>query len=205
MTQEDLSKSDIVLCIDRSGSMNYPASGANSHQSRWQQAEEICAQMAAMGAKYDDDGITVCFFSDSFTEFVNIDNGIGKVQEIFTKQNPGGGTDTALVLNHYFNDYITRKKNGTVKPMLIAVVTDGIPNDEEALKRAIVDVTKKLDSGEELQVHFFQVGDDEHAQAFLKRLDIGLKGIAKYDIVGVRTHKELESITAEEAILANDE
>lgn len=204
MQKEDLGKYDYILLIDKSGSMNDPVK-ASGGQSRWEAARELTHAVAQEAAKYDDDGITVCLFSSSYKEFVNITNGVEKVDEIFDKNSPNGGTDTAAVVNHYFQDYLIRKKKSAseTKPMILICVTDGVPDDESALQRTIVDFTKKLDSEDEVGITFLQIGDNGHARDFLKRLDDELvdKRGAKFDIVDTKNADELDSLSLTDILI----
>lgn len=196
MQKEDLGKYDYIVLIDKSGSMSDPV-GGNSNLTRWQAAKELTHAVAQEAAKYDDDGITVALFSTKFTEFVNIDGGVQKVDEIFANNFPNGSTNTAGVLQHYFDDYLKRKKaTAETKPMIIICVTDGVPDDEPAVAKAIVNFTKKLDSDDEAGIQFLQIGDDSHARAFLKRLDDNLeKEGAKFDIVDTKNADELDKVS----------
>jgi len=65
-----------------------------------------------------------------------------------------------------------------VKPLNIIVITDGDADD--GVEDVIVRAAKKLDELEaslsQVGIQFFQIGEDEDAQAELNRLDTELKG-----------------------------
>jgi Mg-chelatase subunit ChlD len=204
MQKEDLGKYDFVVAIDRSGSMG-DAVGGTRNMSRWKAAQEFTHGIARDASKYDDDGITVILFNDSLKEFKNITDGVGKVDEVFDKNHPGGSTDTAGMLLYVFQDYLKRKKADQIgtKPMLLFVVTDGVPDDEQAVVTNIVSFTKKLDQEDEFGIQFLQIGDNEHARAFLKRLDDHLKKEgAKFDIVDTENESEASGKTIEDLCVA---
>lgn len=136
--------------------------------------------MAPFAVRADPDGITLFLFSSptklhpKFTEITSPQ----KVEQIFSKEQPGGSTDLAGVLDQAFKDHF---KKGH-KPETILVITDGVPDSEDKVQRVIKEATFKINSDSELSVSFIQVGDDNSAGKFLAKLDDNLKG-AKYDIV----------------------
>lgn len=63
------------------------------------------------------------------------------------------------------------------------VITDGSPDDGQAVEREIIDCTKRLRDDDEMSVSFIQIGEDPGAKKYLKNLDNSLeaKG-ARFDI-----------------------
>ena len=70
------------------------------------------------------------------------------------------------------------------------MITDGEPDDKNAVIREIVSATQRMNRDEELSVSFIQIGNDSGARDFLKFLDDGLKS-AKFDIVDALTSDEM--------------
>lgn len=190
-----LEGSQVAVLIDASGSM---ATGdAVGGITRWKAAEEATIALAAKAAQFDPDGITVIPFASSPTVFNNVD--ASKVAQVFKEKEPNGGTNTHLALAEAF------KLHSSDAPSLIIVVTDGEPNDQEAVCKVIRDFAATLsDNGsgdtDEAGILFLQVGADAGATAFLRKLDDGLN--AKFDIVDVKTVVELEGMTLTEALLS---
>lgn len=181
---------DYTLIIDRSGSMSAPCA---PHASRWKAAEESTIAVARKISEFDPDGITVYSFSSHHKRFDNVTP--DKVKDVF-RDEPNGSTNLAGVLNHAFENYFSRKKAGKAQPNgeSFFVVTDGCPDDESEVARAIVSATKKLDKAQEMSVTFIQVGDDHAAAKYLKRLDDDLEGEgAKYDIVDAISVEDMGS------------
>lgn len=181
---------DYTVIIDRSGSMSHPVK-PGSKISRYKAAEEATEALARKCNEFDPDGITVYPFSNHFER---IDHTTPeKVEQIFHRLPPSGSTDLAGVLRDALlgtEGYITRKLKGKSQPNgeAIVVVTDGEPDDEEAVANVIVEATKRLTDPNELNITFLQVGDDQDATAFLKRLDDKLEAQgAKFDIVDTLT------------------
>lgn len=121
------------------------------------------------------------------------------MQQIFKENEPNGGTNTAGVLKQVFDDYFASKK----KPIIVLIVTDGVPNDENELMNVIVAATKKMDKDEEIGVSFIQIGKDTAASTYLKKLDDGLVALgAKFDIVDTKTADEMENMLIQDVIVA---
>jgi Mg-chelatase subunit ChlD len=195
MPQKDLSKYDFIIAIDKSGSM---AQSGTRGKSRWEEAQETTLALAAKAATFDADGITVIPFANTYKVYDGVT--ADKVAQIFTENEPNGGTDTAGVLKAIFDRYTANP----AKPILVIVLTDGEPNDRDTVKSTIRAFAETLiDNGEgdtdQAGILFLQIGNDVSATAFLRELDDDLD--AKFDIVDTKTTDEIESITLTEALL----
>jgi hypothetical protein len=204
---------DFTVIMDRSGSMGDPVK-AGSSQSRWQAAEEATIALARECNKYDPDGITVYAFGARFQRFDNTTE--DKVRQIFQTVQPNGSTDLAGVLEDAFfgkSGYITRKKRGEAKKNgeLICVVTDGKPDNEQAVADVIIRASHQLTDPNEVNITLIQVGDDRHATEFLTNLDDKLEApqgqqgntrYAKYDIVDTLTVDQLGGKELTEVLVA---
>jgi len=181
---------DYVLMIDKSGSMSATDCGGKS---RWKAAEEATFGLAHKVAPLDPDGITVYTFAGGFKRYDGVTP--DRVAQIFREEEPFGGTATDKVLAEEFKHWEDRKKKGELKDgTTILVITDGQPNDANAVARVIKDVTQKMDADPELAISFLQVGKDIEAKAFLDWLDDGLEAEgAKFDIVDTKTFDEIEA------------
>lgn len=193
---KDLSKYDIILLIDKSGSMAQPGTRGKS---RWEEAQETTLALATKAATIDSDGITVIPFANTYKVYDGVT--ADKVAQIFQENEPLGGTDTAGVLKGVFDRYTANP----AKPIIVAVVTDGEPNDKEALKKVIVDFSQTLsDNGsgdtDDVGITFLQVGNDSAATKFLTELDDNLTD-AKFDIVDTKTFDEIENLGVTEVLL----
>lgn len=179
-----LSKYDVVLIIDKSGSMDeHDCPGG---MSRW----EWCrTQLLAFTSQVDStfrNGITVALFSSDFQIFNNVN--FAYVQNIFANNSPNGGTYTGKVLSQVFDDYFARRQSnpaGTRK-LLVQVITDGDPSDRGKLIETICKASQNINSTDEITVNFLQIGADHEGERTLAKLDNGLiaEG-AQYDIVKV--------------------
>lgn len=194
INKEDLSKYDFVLLMDKSGSMS-TEDCAKGKKSRWEYAQEQTEAFARACAKFDDDGIDVILFSSKVKSYEGVTP--DKVSQIFKENSPGGTTDTASALKKAFDNYIDR---GKVKPMIVVVVTDGEPDDEQELRDVIVNITKKIKSEDDFGILFLQIGYSRSASKFLDELDNNLRG-AKYDIVSTVNVENAEDLSIEELLI----
>lgn len=213
LKKRDLKKYDIEAHTDISGSMSTKdCNGA----SRYSFAKGWVATLVQEAEAFDDDGPTVGFFDDQLQVFENTT--FKKVEVVFAKMGPRGSTDTAQLIRSRCGDYLDKRlgvkgtkggwlSKGTpdipadpkVKPRIIVVITDGVPDNEPALEKEIISVTKRMTEGgltkDDLVITFVQVGYAANAKVFLERLNNGLeKKGATMDIVGCITCDEAMSL-----------
>jgi uncharacterized protein with von Willebrand factor type A (vWA) domain len=199
-TLENLRNRDYTLIIDKSGSMYTP--DQKGGRSRWVTAQESTFALACKCEQFDPDGITVYLFSSRYQRYDNVTS--SKVKQIFEENDPSGSTDMASVLKHATNNYFQRKATGQTKlnGETILVVTDGEPDDPEAVKKVIIVASQRIERDEELAISFIQVGTDPQATQFLKHLDDELQiSGAKFDICDTVTMEDMEEMSLSEVLL----
>jgi hypothetical protein len=192
---------DYTLIIDRSGSMI--TADMPGGRTRWQAVQESTFALARKCEQLDPDGITVYIFAGKFKRYDDVT--AAKVQQIFMENEPMGGTNLAGVLQNAFESYFQRKAAGKSKKNgeMLLVVTDGEPDDQKAVMKAIIDATRRMDRDEELGVSLIQVGRDALASRFLKALDDDLtRAGAKFDICDTITLDEMEDTPLMDVLLA---
>lgn len=143
-------------------------------------------------SKYDPDGIDLKTFGHKITSYDNVT--AEKAEEIIggLKANEAS-TDTAGVIKAFYERY---KEVGSKENYVVFVATDGAPNDREAVKQAIIDITNELTHDKQFNISFLTVGPiSEELRKFLTELDDDLKG-AKFDIVDVKALDEVDFLTA---------
>ncbi len=193
----NLENLDWEFLLDRSGSM--VATDCPGNKSRWAYAQETVQALATAVEQYDKDGITVVPFAGSFKVYEGVTS--SKVADVFREVSPMGSTDTAKVLQSRLDAYFARKSAGVAKSTLMIVLTDGEPDDRNAVADVIVAATKRLDRDEELAIQFVQVGKDRGAGEFLQFLDDGLTARgAKFDVVDTVKIADVENFTITELI-----
>jgi hypothetical protein len=193
MSNEVLAGRDYVLIVDKSGSMSTP----DCHgKTRWSAAKESSEALARKCAEFDPDGIDIYVYANTFKKYPNTTS--DNVRRIFEENEPNGGTALDLVLKDAFDCYFADKK----RPVTILVITDGEPNDKNAVSNLIINTSKRLEKDEEIAISFLQVGQDAVAGAYLKSLDDDLmKEGAKFDIVDTVTFDQMDNMTLTEVLI----
>lgn len=209
----DLTKYDFKILIDKSGSMGTnDGTDGNIRITRWKQAHNLSKAIAEICNRFDSDGIDVILFDNTVTVYNGVTD--AKVDEVFRKNSPGGGTDTDKAIKAALPEYFPSPggilkslfggggKVTRTKPVVLIIFTDGEPNDESAVVQAIIDITKKISSRSEVGISFLQLGNDHNARRFLEKLDNDLipEG-AKFDIVNTKSYDETLTMSAEDIIL----
>lgn len=170
---------DYVIIIDKSGSMN---TADMNKQTRWKAAAESTFAFASKVLELTKEvdaksSVDLYLFSDTIKHEKIHD--ASRIKTIFSNNYPEGSTDLAGVLQQALDKFMQGKRNGRYSGLkqgeTIIVVTDGIPDDEEAVKRLIIDTSNSLDNEDMLGITFVQVGHDKTATNFLKMLDDDLK------------------------------
>lgn len=181
MTQ--ITNFDYVVLIDASGSM---ANTDGKPATRFERAKESVSGLVAELGAVDEDGIDVITFGgESIIHTAGVKTP-ADVQSAFNRR-VAGGTPTAEALAKAFE--IAGKSD---KPDFVIVITDGEPNNRQAVKDVIIKQANSQNADGDLTVLFIQIGDDAAAGAFLTQLDDDLVG-AKFDIVDKKTQAEADA------------
>lgn len=192
-TAASLSNYDFVVVVDTSGSMSEPAK-AGSSRTRWQAVQETAQGFARDVQALDADGIDLVFFGGAG---VVSHTGVtaDKLAEHFATRSPRGSTPLAEALTEALK--LAGKSD---KKDFIVVFTDGVPDDEAAAAKVIVEASNKQDSDDALTILFVQVGDNAQATKYLQDLDDNLKG-AKFDIVDAKTVSDVDKFDSTTALI----
>lgn len=180
-----LSKYDIVLVIDRSGSMG---------GFKWEWCQNETKSLADALGKVAKT-LTIVTFNSTFD--IERNCGPKRVEDVFMQVTPSGGTNASAPL-----DAIFRETAGGKNPRLIAVLTDGLPNEGRPLQDVLIDATNSLSNQNQLTVTFLEIGTSFQGDAFLKALDDNLVDAgAKYDVVDTKTFDVLQRIGLKKALV----
>ncbi|MCX5746678.1 MAG: VWA domain-containing protein [Proteobacteria bacterium] len=194
-----LSNRDYTIIVDKSGSM--ATKDQPGARSRWVTARESTEAFARRCEELDPDGLTLYVFASKFRRYERVT--ADRVGTVFVEHEPCGGTDLGAVLEHAFAGYFVRKAAGPSRPETILVVTDGAPDDEKAVMRAVIKAAKRVARQDELAVSFIQVGSDPAARRFLKILDDEMvRAGAPHDICSTVTLDEAEGMGLTEVLLS---
>ncbi len=166
---------DIVLFGDDSGSMS-TVEPTEDNMTRHQILQEVIRTLSFWSSLMDADGVVIRFMNSSYEG-----NGISdskQVQEMFRNVRPGGGTPMGEVLKSKIIDGMIKQHvlNGDLeRPFLIITVTDGIPNNPQAVVSAILEARNMCAQskyGEHaIAFSFAQVGNDKSASDWLGEID----------------------------------
>lgn len=220
-----LSDYDIEFILDRSYSMGEKDPSTNG-ATRWESGRKLLLETATACQEIDDDGISVTIFDDEIITKENTT--LEVVSDIFKKTFPRNTTDTAGAVGSRLKAYFARRDGTTatkktggflgmggktitetkqpaarVKPVILLVYTDGVPNSERALQNVIVEATTKMQSRDEIAIVFIQAGNNNAATKFLVSLDNNLESQgAKFDIVSCITVQKAMQMTIEQLLTA---
>lgn len=225
LTQVDLQKlaaHDVVLLIDRSGSMSAmdcPTMNLGHNlgmipsllgiplmsTSRWNWCLQQTSDLARQTASIYDRGITVVLFSTGFMTFPNVT--MDRLPSIFSQNYPDGGTNLAQPLALQIGEYFRRREmmQGRVKPLIVGIITDGCPNNRQAVRDAIIDATHLMRNQQEVTIIFFMIGGmDFMGEHFVHGLCSNLVSEgAAFPIVKEVSFAELQQIGLAKAVAQN--
>ncbi|HEY9712889.1 MAG TPA: VWA domain-containing protein [Chroococcales cyanobacterium] len=219
-SKKDLSKlatHDVVLIIDKSHSMSKKdclssqlkmcgtpllAQLLPSYVSRWNWCREQTVDLAKKTFGFIPNAVKVVLFSGNCHTYENADS--KTIEALFSENEPKGATKTTEALRQELDQYFERKNQSatSVKPLLIAVITDGCPDQPYQLRSTIIKASQQMTRPEEVSITFLQVGNDTQGSKLLTDLDENLVAQnAQYDIVDVRPFSELRQIGLARALV----
>ncbi len=186
-----LANYDCALLIDCSSSMkgNLKTSIDGALESRWQWCKNESLSFYRHGERFFPNGITMVPFNHEFA--VSKNARLSEIADIYNGLNPGGGTDIAQPLSYLIEDYFHRKSQGNVKPLAIAVLSDGEASSV-AIRDVLVNATQRMKNPKELLVTFLTVDESTFGTPVIHAMDDELVDAgAAYDIVDSRDFDEL--------------
>lgn len=179
---------DIVLMVDRSGSMEDLVDDYN--MSRWQWVQRLIDDFAREADYFAAKTFDLVIFNDKYS----VERGVSpaKLPAIFHNYQPDGGTRLYEPLAASLNEHFQKAAN---KPLLIAVLTDGEPEAYEEIGHLITAATRQAHSVRELHITFLGVGENDVGSGVFRYFDDSLtsKG-AVYDVVDTVTFSELKRV-----------
>ncbi|CAN5434162.1 hypothetical protein BH11CYA1_BH11CYA1_36420 [soil metagenome] len=196
-----LSNFDLELIVDSSLSMR--RLDCPNFLSRWEWCGEQTKELSRALVPFVPKGLTLTSFASEFDVYPN--SNPARINDLF--ENPAfmRGTKLAEPLEDRFSNFFSKRKPGS-KPMLIAVITDGVPSpkyEPMMVVQTLVNATKRMKSANEVTVVFFQIGGaDEKGRRFLSELDYNLvKYGARFDIVRTVSFEHLQQVGLSQALV----
>jgi uncharacterized protein YegL len=142
----------------------YVIGQAESRQDRWDQAREALEILVPQLVEKNEDGISLYFFSTGYQKFTHVKSA-EVVTDKFRSTRPKGGTQLAEALK----DAVIADNRG--RPETVLVITDGAPENRQAVEQVLVDASEATEFDDDLRVVFVQVGADAQASKWLNTLD----------------------------------
>jgi hypothetical protein len=194
---------DVVIIIDQSGSMG--TLDCPDGSSRWEWCEKQTQKFMRDLEGYLKT-VTIFTFNNEYHEFHNAE--MHKIAKIYHDESPGGMTWTSGPLKQSLDEYFAaRTAGGAVKPLLIAVITDGEPNlprgpayAEAEVKRIITDAVAKMNNPDEITITFLQIGGGFEGSDFLFAL--AKDPTMRYRIVDTKKFEEVIKLGLMDSIAA---
>lgn len=168
--------------------------------SRYSYMVEKFKQFIKEAEDFDPDGPTIILFGEDVYLYPNTT--LDKIENNLAVIHFEGFTNTHLALEAAWKIHKEEKselsKEGKSHPgTVVFFFTDGEPTNRAALERKIVEISNLIDREDEFNIGFILVGTIErNLKDYLDKLDDGLKGKAKYDIVGVNEIEGLSFLKA---------
>jgi len=188
---------DVCLIIDRSSSMS--DRDCPGGLSRWdwcaRQSNEL-AQAAQMAAS----NLTLMVFSGQYDVYEHVSPML--IPRIFTADHPHGTTMLSLPLGDALGRYFaTRQQTGTAKPLIIAIITDGLPWDFGAVESTIINAANNTNRDGEVSITFMLIGEKWNGLRRMEELDSDLVHMgAKRDIVNLVEFDAIMQLGAKQAL-----
>lgn len=214
-----LAAHDLVLIIDQSASMNSqdcPVAGLGrvggtimgmllgsaGMVSRWQWCRDQTLNLAEQTRFVSAKGLSVILFSTSYEVHPKVS--VDEIPAIFRQVAPHGTTNLTEPLRITINDFFARQtaSRGNVKPLAIAIITDGLPSNEQNVVQVLVETTKQMRNPRDIKVTFFLIGNSAMSgQAFVNRLERNLPNYGgKFNIVRSVTFWNLMKVGLSKAL-----
>lgn len=185
---KQLSKYDISVLIDRSGSMSRrdcdPLNifDMGGKISRWEWCKQQTTILTHQIADAFPAGITVNAFASFCERYTNVSP--DTINKIFNERMPSGGTRLDEALDMELESYFRERASGTrKKPLLIAVITDGVPSCPEQVYYEVVEASHHIHPGD-VRIEFFLIGDAYRGSNFVNYIsNIRVNAGAPFELV----------------------
>ncbi len=142
---------DLVIIVDRSGSMG--TRDCPDGMTRWQWC---CAQSSQLtqAAASAASTVTLVFFNQRYDVFDKVN--AQDIPNYFADYAPAGDTLLAAPLGQVLDRYFQSR----AKPLIIIVITDGMPQDVPAVASRIKSASQKLHYAGEVTITFLLISDE---------------------------------------------
>jgi hypothetical protein len=191
-----IAQNDIIIVIDTSGSMGQQL--VTQPKTKWKWCEDFVTSFSkGVTPLLNGRGIKMVTFNENFKVVPQCNP--PDVLQVFTSTVPGGATNLGAPVQQIFKDYFG---NASAHPLLVIVLTDGVPSCGPKIEEIIVEGTKKMKSSDQIQFAFLEIGDESDGNELLQYLDYYLCNAgAQYDIVTTVPFKALQNHTLVDVLI----
>ncbi len=187
-----LNDHDLVLLIDKSGSMSSPV--GVSGISKWEWCKEQTKDIYSV-AGYFPRGITLVLFDHEYQILRN--QSVNEVAGVYQRYQPSGGTDLAHPFWDQLSSYFQQRQR---KPLIIAVISD-FGTSGMQVREGVLEASKRVASAQELVICLLEVG--QGGRRLVAALDNEMTSVgAPFDIVDATTTEDLMQIGLKNALVA---
>jgi len=192
----------LELIVDRSMSMHRP--DCPGGLSRWEWCGQQAASLAQALSPFVPNGLTIVPFATEYDVFEHAS--AQNIDTLFNSIGLQSGTRLFEPLTERLDNYFVHWKP-TSKPLLIVVITDGVPFpkfEPELVKNELIEASQKMKSPEQVTVIFCQIGDqDRFGKRYLTDLDENLTSYgARYHFVHTISFDDLQAAGLGPALVA---
>lgn len=186
---------NVIVGVDRSGSMDTRDCDGQTRYNFLK--EKLIAFVGAAVESASGNQVTALFFSSNVRGAVLKSS--AEAESAFKQYGVGGSTATHHVIETAFNLW----KSNPDTPVMFFLVTDGYPDSQKDVDKAIVEITKNIKSPEDFRIMILTVGvRNDDLTSWLEHLDSDLKG-AEFDIVGQNNLNEIDFQEAAAELIAS--
>lgn len=187
-----LSTYNVELIVDQSLSMR--RRDCPGGLSRWEWAGLQARDLATQLVRYSPRGFSLTTFSSRYDVYDKATP--DDVQNLFDNPQFSRGTRLSRPLTVRLDNYFSNRRPG-FKPLLIAVITDGVPapfTEPDLVAQTLIEATQMMKDPHEVSIVFFQIGGaDPFGKRFLNAMDNDLvNNGAKFDCVHTISFEQLQ-------------
>lgn len=195
-----LKSRDIVIMQDRSSSMGEREDFPQGIFPRWYWCLSQAMDFTRQTAKVPDWLFTLVLFSSQFDVYRNVN--LQQLPSIYSRNHIWIGTRLAAPMSEQLNEYFQRRAQGRARPLLIVVISDGKPQDDDELAWVIADATRQMRSPDEIHITILQVATDETSLNKVRKLVDHMHRGARYNIVSIMPFDQVTRLGLSRAMVA---
>lgn len=203
---QSLRRFDLSVLVDSSGSMNTKDSpdffDPAKSISRWQWCAQQSSFLAGETASLPQ-GISLIPFSSSSDRYSNVSP--ASVAAIFKSRSPQGGTNLSQAISAELDNYFNKRDAGMrVRPLMLAVITDGVTDDEASVLNVIQNTAYKLKNASEIKIDFFLIGNERKGEKLIERISSTLPALGlPANMITKHSFAELQNIGLARALASS--